>query len=119
LISVDPELPEAKKDAQYKVLERNQQAFGFDGRLGHLASQVHINLKPGTKPISMPPYAALPTKREIIDKQIDLWLLQEVIEESKSPWGAPVIIVLRNGKPWLCIDWILTKKAGLSQPSAI
>ena len=53
----------------------------------------------------MPPYAASPAKREIIDKQIDLWLSQEVIEESKSPWGAPVIIVLRNGKPRLCIDW--------------
>jgi hypothetical protein len=105
LISVDPELPEADRDALYKVLERNQRAFGFDGRLGHLASRVHIDLKPGTKPISMPPYAASPAKREIIDKQIDLWLSQEVIEESKSPWGAPVIIVLRNRKPRLCIDW--------------
>ena len=105
LISVDPELSEGERDALYKVLERNQRAFGFDGRLGHLASRVHIDLKPGTKPISMPPYAASPAKREIIDKQIDLWLSQEVIEESKSPWGAPVIIVLRNGKPRLCIDW--------------
>jgi hypothetical protein len=105
LISVDPKLSEKERDALYKVLERNQRTFGFDGRLGHLASRVHINLKQGTKPISMPPYAALPAKRELIDKQIDLWLSQEVIEESKSPWGAPVIIVLRNGKPQLCIDW--------------
>jgi hypothetical protein len=89
----------------YRVVERHVQAFGFDGRLGHLKSKVHIELKPGTKPISMPPYHASPAKREIIDKQIDLWLSQDVIEESKSPWGAPVIIVLRNGKPRLCIDW--------------
>jgi hypothetical protein len=105
IIDVDPELPNAQRDKLYKVMEQNVQAFGFDGCLGHLRSKVHIELKPGTKPISMPPYHALPAKREIIDKQIDLWLSQDVIEESKSPWGAPVIIVLQNGKPRLCIDW--------------
>lgn len=53
----------------------------------------------------MPPYATSPAKGEIINKQIDLWLSQEVIKEGKSPWGAPVIIILQNGKPRLCIDW--------------
>jgi hypothetical protein len=105
IIDVDPALPEEQRNTLYDVVGRNQQAFGFDGRLGHLRTKVHIELQPGTKPISMPPYQASPAKREIIDKQIDLWLVQEVIEESKSPWGAPVIIVLRNGKPQLCIDW--------------
>jgi hypothetical protein len=104
-IQVDPSLPKEQRDALYRVLEKNQLAFGFDGRLGHLSSKVHIELKPDTKPISLPPYAASPAKREIIDKQIDLWLSQEVIESSRSPWGAPVIIVQRNGKPRLCIDW--------------
>ena len=59
-------------------------------------------LAPGMKPISMAPYYASPAKREVIDKQLDLWLSQGVIEESKSPWGAPIIIVYRNGKLRVC-----------------
>jgi len=105
VIDVDPLLEATQREALYKVVERNQTAFGFDGRLGHLKSEVHIELMPGTKPISMAPYYASPAKREAIDKQIDLWLSQGVIEESKSPWGAPVIIVYRNNKPRVCIDF--------------
>ena len=99
VIDVDPLLETTQRKALYRVVERNQAAFGLDGRLGHLKSEVHIELTPGTKPISMAPYYASPAKREAIDKQIDLWLSQGVIEESKSPWGAPVIIVYRNDKP--------------------
>src|SRR5271170_7753344 len=93
VINVDPALDPAQWEAFYRIIEKNQAAFRFDGRLGHLQSKVHIHLMPGTKPISMPPYYTSPAKREIIDKQIDLWLSQDVIEKSKSPWGAPVIIV--------------------------
>jgi len=105
VIDVDPQLEATQREALYKVVERNQTAFGFDGRLGHLQLEVHIELIPGTKPISMAPYYASPAKREAIDKQIDLWLSQGVIEESRSPWGAPVIIVYRNNKPRVCIDF--------------
>ena len=53
----------------------------------------------------MTPYHASPAKREVIDKQVDDWLAKEVIEPSKSAWGFPVIVVYRNGKPRLCIDY--------------
>ena len=96
---MDPQLNPSQREALYKVVQRNQATFGFDGRLGH------IKLAPGTKPISMPPYYASPAKREAIDKQIDLWLVQGVIEESRSLWGTPVIIVYQNGKPRVCIDF--------------
>ena len=85
VIDVDPALKPAQRKALFKVIQRNQAAFGFDGRLGHLKSKVHIELVLGTKPISMALYYASPAKREAIDKQIDLWLSQGVIEESKSP----------------------------------
>ena len=93
----------------YKVVERNQTAFSFDSWLGHLPSKVHITLAPGTKLISMAPYYASPAKCEVIDRQLDLWLSQGVIEESKSPWGAP--IVYRNDKLRVCIDWHKLNKA--------
>ena len=105
VIDVNATLSSDQRDALYKVVEWNQTAFNFNSWLGHLPSKVHITLAPGTKPISMAPYYALPAKCEVIDKQLDLWLSQGVIEESKSPWGAPIIIVYRNGKLHVCIDW--------------
>ena len=116
---MDPELEQLQRDALYQVIEQNQGAFGFDGRLGHYKTKVHIELKPGTKPISSAPYNASPAKREAIDKQIDLWLSQDVIEESKSPWGAPVIIVYRNGKPRMCIDYRKMNKATVADQHPI
>jgi hypothetical protein len=55
VVDVDPALDPSQQEALYKIVEENQAAFGFDGCLGHLNSRVHIQLAPGTKPISMPP----------------------------------------------------------------
>ncbi len=118
-IDVDPALDPDQHDSLYRVVERNQAAFSFDGRLGHLPSKVHIMLAPETKPILMPPYHASPAKREVIDKQLDLWLAQGVIEESKSPWGAPIIIVHHNGKARMCIDWHKLNKATVADQHPI
>src|SRR5258708_15334114 len=50
-------------------------------------------------------YGASSQKREIINTQIDKWLEQDIIEPSKSPWVAPVVIVYRNSKPQFCVDY--------------
>ena len=81
------------------------QAFGFDGRLGNLPAKVHIRTVDGQVPISAPMYNASPQKGVIIDEQIDTWFEQGIIQPSRSPWSAPVIIAYRNGKPRFCIDY--------------
>jgi hypothetical protein len=81
------------------VLRSNSAAFGVGGCLGHVTEKAPIPLKPSTQPISEPMYAASPLKREVIDKQMDLRFEHEVIELSVSPWGAPCVVVFRNGKP--------------------
>ena len=50
-------------------------------------------MKPGTTPISLPPFHTSPVNTEVINKQMDAWIKLGVIEPSKSPWGAPVIRV--------------------------
>ena len=40
-----------------------------------------------------------------MDEQLDKWFEQDVIEPSKSPWSAPVVIAYRNGKPRFCVDY--------------
>ncbi|KIY46903.1 hypothetical protein FISHEDRAFT_46346, partial [Fistulina hepatica ATCC 64428] len=48
------------------VIMTNANAFGLDKRLGDYEGLVDIPLKPGTKPISLPPFAASPANRKVI-----------------------------------------------------
>ena len=47
IIDVDTQLNLEQREALYDVIEQNQAAFGFDGWLGDLKSEVHIELAPG------------------------------------------------------------------------
>src|SRR6266850_3037233 len=67
--------------------------------------EVQIDTIPGAHPISLPLYGTSSQKRGAVDTQIGKWLEQEVIEPSKSPWAAPVIIVYCDCKPWFCVDY--------------
>lgn len=87
------------------MLERWKGAFGFDGRLGHHPSKVHIWTVDGQVPIAVPMYASSPAKRAVMDEQLDKWFELGVIKPSKSPWSAPVVIAYRNGKPRFCVDY--------------
>jgi len=91
-------LPEHLKEQAWEMLHHHQKAFGFDGRLGHLPTKVHICTVDGQVPIAVPMYTSSPEKRKVMDEQIDKWFEQGVIEPSISPWSAPVVIAYRNGK---------------------
>ena len=105
-LDINPCLNPRQKKALEKVLIKNHKAFSLDGRIGHYDKlKYEIKLKEGTQPISLPPYHASPEKREAINKQLDKWFKQDVIEKTDSPWGAPVIVVYCFGKPRVCVDY--------------
>lgn len=99
------EIPENLKPRVWEMLRRRQGAFAFDGRLGHFDAKVKIRTQEGVEPISVPMYGSSPAKRRVIEEQLDKWFAQGVIEPSESPWGAPVVIVYRNGKARFCVDY--------------
>ena len=68
-----------------EVIRRRSKAFATKGNVGQHTLRVCIDLQPNIKPISLPPYHASPTKRDVIDAQLDAWLEQEVIKPSCSP----------------------------------
>jgi hypothetical protein len=111
LVNWGPDIPKVQRAPLEEVLRRNTATFGVGGRLGHVDTKVPISLKPDTQPISMPMYGASPAKREVIDAQMDKWFEAEVIEPSVSPWGFPCVVVYRNRKPRLVIDyWKLNER---------
>ena len=105
-LNFNPKLSATQRIKLEQVIKRNSKAFSLDGRIGDYSDiKYKINLKEGVEPVSMPPYHASPEKRKDIDKQIDKWFSQGVIQELESPWGAPVIVVYHNGKARVCIDY--------------
>ena len=105
LVNLGPEIPAEVRPKLEAVLQKNTKAFGVDGRLGHVEAKVKIPLHPGTQPTSLPVYGASPAKREVIDQQVKAWFEAGVIEPSVSPWGFPVLVVYRNGKARLVVDY--------------
>ncbi|QRW10607.1 Retrovirus-related Pol polyprotein from transposon [Ceratobasidium sp. AG-Ba] len=105
-IDINPRLNKEQKAQIEKIVLQNAEAFGLDGRLGNYPAHVPIKLQDeDSPPIALTPYTYSPAKKEAIDKQIDDWLCLEVITESDSPWAFPVIVVYRNDKPRVCIDY--------------
>jgi hypothetical protein len=105
-LDFNPQLSKVQRSQLERVIIQNSKAFSLDGRIGDYSDiKYTIKLKEDAEPVSMPPYHASPEKRQDIDKQIDKWFSQGVIRESDSPWGAPVIVVYRNGKARVCIDY--------------
>ncbi|KAF9471210.1 hypothetical protein BDN70DRAFT_787440, partial [Pholiota conissans] len=100
-VNLGPDIPKNILPQLEQVLRNNEAAFGVNGRLGQVNARVTVPLKPNTQPISVPMYGASPAKREVIDKQVNAWFEAGVIEPSSSPWGFPVVVVYRNGKPRL------------------
>ena len=105
-LDINSKLTHSQKSKIEKILTQNHQAFSLDRRIGRYEGiQYEIKVQPGAAPVLLAPYSASPEKREAIDKQLDKWFSQEVIEPSDSPWGMPVIVVYQFGKPRVCIDY--------------
>jgi hypothetical protein len=113
-IQFSPNLSPDQRQRLETVILQHAGAFGLDGRLGEFPSHVEIHLKEGARPISLPPYNASPMRRGVINEQMDVWIAAGVIEASNSPWGFPVLIVFRNGKPRLCVDFRKLNECKLS-----
>ena len=105
LVNLGPDIPDDYRERLSEVLRRNAAAFGVNGRLGQIKARVQIPLLPNTQPISEPMYGTSSAKREVMDQQLKTWFEAGVIEPSVSPWGFPALVVYRNGKPCLVIDY--------------
>jgi len=64
-----------------------------------------IDLVPGTGSVSMAPYRMAPIELVELKKQIEELMEKQFIRSSTSPWGAPVLLVKKDGSSRLCVDY--------------
>ena len=65
-----------------------------------------IDVEPGTRPISIPPYRMAPAELKELKVQLQDLLSKGFIRPSVSPWGAPVLFVKKkDGSMRMCIDY--------------
>ena len=70
VLNINPELLASKRKKIQDVIIKNQRAFGLDNCLRDLDQTITIPLKPDGKEVSLPPFHASPTNREVINKQM-------------------------------------------------
>ncbi|XP_037293574.1 uncharacterized protein LOC119189036 [Manduca sexta] len=58
------------------------------------------------EPIASPPYRMAPSKRELLERELQKLLDGDIIEECESPWAANVVLVTKkDGGVRLCVDY--------------
>ena len=55
-----------------------------------------IDVEPGTRPISIPPYHMASAELKELKKQLQDMLSKGFIRPSVSPWGSPVLFVKKK-----------------------
>jgi hypothetical protein len=66
----------------------------------------HRIVTENSTPIAVPPYRLSPAKQQQLRDEVDKMLEEDIIEESESPWAAPVVMVPKpDGKLRVCIDY--------------
>ena len=64
-----------------------------------------VELKEGSKPVRQRLRPLNPKQRESLRKQLDLWIKEEVVEESNSPWASPLVPAKKKGGDGNAIRW--------------
>ena len=92
---------------QSKQLERLQDEFGdvIQDIPGKTTMVEHMISTGDSLPIRLPPYRLAHTAQETLREEIKTLLEQGIIELSKSPWAAPIVLVpKKDGTTRMCVD---------------
>jgi len=105
-LNFDSQLLTQRKDQLGEVIPRNRGSSSLNRRIGECSDiKYRIDFREESVPIAIPTCHTPSETRADVDKQIDKWFSQWDFRESDSLRGALFIIVYRNGKWRICIDY--------------
>jgi len=106
LVDTNPALTPVQKQAALRLLHDHRRAFASGATIGR-TNLLSMSIDTSSHaPISLPPYQASPNERRLIDAQLEELEAQGIIEDSNSPWAAPVVLVRKkDGGARVCVDY--------------
>ncbi|CAF5016786.1 unnamed protein product, partial [Rotaria magnacalcarata] len=101
---INTDLDKYQKEKIKQLIHKFPDVFNEQpGRTKKLQHQ--INLVPDAQPVNSPPFRYAPTRKQIIEQNLNEMLDQGIISPSTSPWASPVILVpKKDGSLRFCID---------------
>lgn len=104
---INPELPSDRQNQIRILLESYGHCFATSSKVPKTPIAKHrIITSEHARPLRQSPYRVSPREREAIRKQVDEMLRDDVIQPSKSPWAAPVVLVKKkDGSLRFCVDY--------------
>ena len=100
-------LTESERNSVKNLLAQFQDIFvGPDGELGQTDLTTHKIDTKDAEPFKIPPRRVAPTRKKVIEEEVDKMLKQGIIEPSDSPWSSPVCLVTKkDGTCRFCVDY--------------
>lgn len=100
----EEDLDVSQKEKLDKLLENFSDIFSENGPptqcIEHFINTVD------EQPVATVPYRLNETKRNTLKIEIEKMLKSDIIEESESPWAAPVVMIPKNdGNTRICVDY--------------
>lgn len=106
-IKTGPSLDTAQLDKLYALLQNYRDCFATN--LGEIGRAVDVEMKIDlidNKPIVYRPYRLSHFEREQVRETIDELLQNDIIQESKSDYSSPILMVKKKtGEQRLCVDF--------------
>ncbi|CAF4988319.1 unnamed protein product, partial [Rotaria magnacalcarata] len=99
------DLNENQKNQLTTLINRYPHVFTEQPGRTHMTKHT-IELQPGKQPSNMQPYRLPPSKKAIVDKQLEEMLEAGQIVPSRSPWASPIVLSpKKDGSLRFCVDY--------------
>lgn len=104
---INPSLPQHKQQLLQNLLQSYDDCFASSSQVRPTSVAKHrIITQEDTRPLHQSPYRVSTRERQAIREQVEEMLHDDVIQPSKSPWSAPVVLVKKkDGSLRFCVDY--------------
>ena len=101
-----PGVAGAERDRLWELIRSHRDVFALtDAELGQTNLVTHRIDTRDMDPIKIPPHRASPAKMPIIREEVQSMLDKGVIQPSKSPYSAPIVLQKKKDGSWrFCVD---------------